>query len=373
MRSVLLVSKPIAPPWNDSAKNLVRDVARHGTSFRYHLMTPRDAGTIAPDAVNEAIYPGGGNFAPSLAQNARVLARLVRPDQIPLYHFFFAPNRRTSSIARGIFRFKKRRTVHTICSAPRSYEALESILFAERMIVLSEDTRRRFVEAGVTRVEVVPPGIPVEAPIDEGRREAVRRALGLDARPIVLFAGDYEFSRAAERTLEVAKRVRTSVDAQFVLACRHKTPESPQIEARLRVLGESWGLSRALRFVGQVPDIGALLATASCLLMPAESLYAKMDVPLVLLEAMAQETPLVIADCAPLNELMRDPALGAAVAVDDLDGYASAVVRLLEDTERAAAAGRAARAVVLAHYDARVMAQRYEAIYQQMLGPEPTI
>ncbi|MCA9522987.1 MAG: glycosyltransferase family 4 protein [Myxococcales bacterium] len=368
MRSVLLVSKPIAPPWNDSAKNLVRDVATYGDAFRYHLMTPRDAGEIAPGAVNERIYPGGGNFAPSLAQNARVLARLLRPDAIPLYHFFFAPNRRTSSVARTIFRLKRRRTLHTICSAPKSYEGIESILFAQRMVVLSNETRRRFAEVGVHDVDVVPPGIPIEALVDEGRRLAVRRELGLDDRPIVLFAGDYEFSRAAERTLEIARLVRQSCNAQLVLACRHKTAESPAIEAELRRRTEAWGIAESVRFVGQVSDIRALLAASRCVLMPAETLYAKMDVPLVLLEAMVQETPLVIADVAPLNELMHDPGLGARLPVDDLEGYANAVVAFLIDEAKSREAGARARAVVCEHYDARVMARRYEAIYTELLA-----
>ena len=36
MARILMVSKPVAPPWNDSSKNLVRDVAGHlrGTAPR---------------------------------------------------------------------------------------------------------------------------------------------------------------------------------------------------------------------------------------------------------------------------------------------------------------------------------------------------
>ncbi|MDH4281277.1 MAG: hypothetical protein OEV36_01370 [Myxococcales bacterium] len=40
MAQVLYVSKPVAPPWNDSSKNLVRDVAGHLRRHRPIVMGP---------------------------------------------------------------------------------------------------------------------------------------------------------------------------------------------------------------------------------------------------------------------------------------------------------------------------------------------
>lgn len=41
MREVLFVSKPVEPPWNDSSKNLVRDVAGHLQRNRPRVMVRR--------------------------------------------------------------------------------------------------------------------------------------------------------------------------------------------------------------------------------------------------------------------------------------------------------------------------------------------
>ena len=38
MKHVLFVSKPVAPPWSDSSKNLVRDLAEGIDRFHLHLI-----------------------------------------------------------------------------------------------------------------------------------------------------------------------------------------------------------------------------------------------------------------------------------------------------------------------------------------------
>lgn len=105
--AVLMVSKPIVPPWSDSGKNLVRDIVAHTPGYRFHVLVTRGAPAPFPDAVAEPIYGDAGAYAPSLAENLRVLRRLARPDRVPLYHFFFAPNPRTSTAARWILRLKR--------------------------------------------------------------------------------------------------------------------------------------------------------------------------------------------------------------------------------------------------------------------------
>ena len=79
MPSVLFVSKPVAPPWNDSSKNLVRDLALGLTRYAPAVMTRRGedhslGGAVAADPV----YPASaGGFAPGMKDNARVMGRLL--------------------------------------------------------------------------------------------------------------------------------------------------------------------------------------------------------------------------------------------------------------------------------------------------------
>src|ERR1700678_704879 len=126
---VLFVSKPIAPPWHDGSKNLVRDIASHLTRAEPTVMTLPGAPAIGARVTMEPVYRDAGRFMPGLAANARVLGRLVSGDAHDLWHFVFAPNPASSSaarIARGIRRASGWRgpLVQTVASAPRSFEGI---------------------------------------------------------------------------------------------------------------------------------------------------------------------------------------------------------------------------------------------------------
>src|SRR3954453_10408817 len=93
MASVLFVSKPIAPPWNDSGKNLVRDLARGLRKHRATLMVQAGQDAQVSDADSAQVYrASSGGFAPGLSDQVRVMGHLLSARNFALWHFFFAPN-----------------------------------------------------------------------------------------------------------------------------------------------------------------------------------------------------------------------------------------------------------------------------------------
>ena len=374
MAETLLVSKPLAPPWNDSGKNLVRDLVRHCTDLRHRVLTVRGFSLGLPHVTEEPIYGDSGSFSPSLWQNARVLARLLQPDRQDLYHFFFAPNPRTSGIARIATALKGRKTVQTVMSVPTSFDDVERLLFADRVVVLSRWTHARLVVAGVDGVVHIPPGIDPGEPVPEASHPAIRQAFGFPPDlPVVVFPGDYEFSRAADTLAGAIPEVLADTDAVFVYACRMKRDESRGIEKRIRAQLASHEERGSVKFVGEIPNIGELLAVADLVVLPSASTYAKMDVPLVLLEALAAGTPVVVADVAPLNEVLgtddRRPEtpVGRAVTPDDAGALAAAVGELLADPDRRQRMGRAGRAWVTDRFSAAAMGAAHGALYRELL------
>ena len=105
-----------------------------------------------------------------------------------------------------------------------------------------------------------------------------------------------------------------------------------------------------------------LLAISSVVLFPVDDLYGKVDLPLVLLEAMALSVPIVVARGGPLE------ALGFARSVEpgDADALAKHTIELLRDAEAARNLGAEGRRVYNACYTPEIVAAQYDALYAEL-------
>jgi glycosyltransferase involved in cell wall biosynthesis len=362
----------VVPPFDDSAKNIVVSQVRHGGEHRYRVLGTPSSPPPAPGVAVDPIYPDGGAFSPGLKQNLRVMWHGMRPRGADLYHYFFAPNRISSMAGRAQRLVARVRTVQTVCSKPRTFDGIAQLLFTDKVIVLSQDTLARMVKAGVParKLALVPPGIdPLDAP-NRASRRAIRAANGVsETRPVVLFPGDYQFSSAAETVARaVPLLARLVPNVQVVFACRIKQEASKTIRDRIRADIARQGLDDKVVFLERVREMPSFVGAADIVVMPAESLYAKMDVPLVLLEAMSQGVPLVVADVPPLNELLVH-GCGVGVPPGDPEAPAEAVARLLDDRAAALKLGRAGQAAVRDVYSAEAMAHAVEKVYSEVLEP----
>jgi glycosyltransferase involved in cell wall biosynthesis len=360
MAQVLFVSKPVAPPFRDGTKCLVRDVAtrlRHVTPV---IMSTPEAPPLA--GVNLArVYRGPGRFSPEFTQNLRGAAWVLARARAELLHFVFAPNARTSRVGRWLCRLKRRRAVQTIASAPRSFRDIDELLFGDVIVAQSQWTADR-VLSEYQRKGLKPPDVRVILPpfaSDLARSpeqaRAARAELGIAAgAPLYVYPGDLEVSSGAATAVRIAARLaETRPDARVVLAYRKKTERAERCAEELRARAPARTMS-----VVDVPDVLSLIAAADAVIFPVDDLWGKIDLPIVLLEALALGVPVLAYAHGPLLELD-----GAALVPSlDADEWVTALAALTPRT----AAG--ARAPVLERCHADVVARSYEALYLELLA-----
>jgi glycosyltransferase involved in cell wall biosynthesis len=366
--TVLLVTPPSASPRLSGTSVLARCLAAHGEEFHYRMLSHPDAPALEGPVSLDPIYSGGG-----LARTLRMLGRVVTGSGCALHHYFFAPHPRAITVVRGASMFARRPTVHTVPSAPAAHLNPASLLFADRTVVMSEATALLFASAGAPTPTVIRPGTPLPdrpLPRAEARARVASSSpgLGWGDGPVFLYPGDASFSDGALTFVEAAGELASVYpEARFALACRAKTPRGAEVLAQVHRRAAALGLSGRLDTLGVVSDMEALLAAVDAVVLSVDTLYAKIDVPLVLLEAMAQGTPAIVSDLPSLAEL---PVLGdGAISVprSDPKALAGAMGGLLADPDHLAAMGRAAREMVAHHFDAREMSAHYERLYEEVL------
>lgn len=366
---VLFVSKPIAPPWHDGSKNLVRDVAANLVRARATVMTTPGAPEVGPRVSLDPVYRDAGRFAPAASANARVVARLAFGDPHDIWHFVFAPNPVSSTVARVASRGRRAvgwngKVVQTVASAPRSFEGAASWIFGDVVVALSEHTRGRLVGAGVgaDRIRVIPPC--ARAPVAEHDAAEVRRRFELGEGPVVLYPGDYEISQGAQTVAGAAARIVKAIpDAMIVFACRKKTSAADDAQRLVEQELARAGVASRTKHLGEVKDMGELLAVASVVAFPVDDLYGKVDLPLVVLEAMALGLPIVVARGGPLEAL----DFARFVEPGDDRALATHVVELLRDRDAARRLGDDGKRVYSARYTPSAVAAAYDDLYAELL------
>jgi phosphatidylinositol alpha-1,6-mannosyltransferase len=361
---VLFVSKPIAPPWHDGSKNLVRDVASHLTRARPTVLSVPGAASLGERVTMEPVYADPGRFTPAALANARVLRRLMTGDPHDLWHFVFAPNVASSSAAKVAYAARRAlgwrgKIVQTIASAPRSFDGVSRLLFGHTIVALSEWTRAALIGAGAPskQIIVIPPCAAAPHAVTEEARARVRQRLDLGTGPIVLYPGDYEVSTGADTVARaVASIAREIPEVRVVFACRPKTKDAATARDRIIHELDSLHTGHRTRHVGELDDLAPLLSAASVVVFPVDNLYGKVDLPLVVLEALALGIPLVLARGGPLE------AIPSARFVDPGDdaALARATIALLQ---RPGDAGAAGQALWKSRFAPPVVAAAYDDVY----------
>jgi phosphatidylinositol alpha-1,6-mannosyltransferase len=366
---VLFVSKPIAPPFHDGTKCLVRDVARELKQLEpVVLTTPGGLGLLPPGVTGRAVYGQSGAFAPAMLDNARAAWGLLSGPRDDLWHFVFAPNPRTGQVGRALRALRRIPIVQTVASPPRRFEGLNRLLFGDEIVVQSRATATSLANAAETEafalppITVLPPPVPrLEAPSPE-RVRAARAELGLAPHErIVLYPGDLEVSSGAAVTRQLVEPLRARLpDVVVVFAYRNKTPKAAERAAELK----SALAGQRVCITDRVPDMHALLAASDIVIFPVDDLWGKVDQPIVLLESLALGTPCLVLDHGPL----RDIEGAEKVATTDVATWLDAIAGITSSSEaraRIVASGRVAAANV---YASGVVARGYEAIYLRALS-----
>lgn len=237
-----------------------------------------------------------------------------------------------------------------------AYVAIERMLvpMTSRYVAVCEAELRQVARIGASRRgRLVYNGIEPFDPPDPDPGAAALAASG----PLLL----------AVTELQPPKGIPTLIEAMpLVLAARPEAnlmiagdgPMEDEIAAMVARLG----LDDRVHLLGAVRNVPALLAAATVFVAPgwAESF------PYANLEAMSASLPIVAADSGGVGEAIVDGRTGRLVPGHDASALAAATLELIEDPDRAARLGAAARNMLEERFTFRGMIEGTRAVYAEL-------
>jgi glycosyltransferase involved in cell wall biosynthesis len=214
--------------------------------------------------------------------------------------------------------------------------------------------------------EVIPTGLQ-EHSFKEADGQAFRLKYGIALdRPKLLYVGRVAFEKNIHFLLEMTKiLVEKRPDVLLVV-----TGEGPA-EASLHQLAKTLEIEDNVKFIGYLDrhtELNACYQSADVFVFASKSETQG----LVLLEAMAQGTPVVaIAELGTASILIEGK--GALIANECTQHFSERVHQLLVYPEHAFELGKQAKAYALDKWTAKLQAERMISFYSQLIVSKPSI
>jgi glycosyltransferase involved in cell wall biosynthesis len=191
---------------------------------------------------------------------------------------------------------------------------------------------------------------------------AVRTEFGLDGGVLLVAVGrcvpEKGQALLIEAVAELHRRGRLGDDLALVIV-----GDGP-LRAELEAQAAELGLSGHVTLAGPRADASDIIASADVLVHSS----MREGLPLVLLEAMLLEVPVVAVDASGVADIVRDRETGLLVAARHAGSMADAVEEMVQDDHLrsrvvAAAAGHVAR-----DYAVSTMVDEHVALYRSLVG-----
>ncbi len=371
MKSVLLATRPIVPPWDEASKNFAYFLAKEVREAALTVLTAGENLPELPDTVTqEHIYPSAHlGFGAKLT-----LLRYLRDRRgdFDITHYLFTPAKRNVLIIRNLAHPTKGKTIQTVATLREdlySPEELKSLLFADTIVVYTDRTRARLEELGFGNVTRIYPGIDLDLyRPKEKDRDLLDEFRFSENDFIVVYPGEYSRLGATDMIVESLLyhfNKHQDSNLRFIFACRVKNDTDAKKKAEVVAALDAADLLPKVAFTDTSFDMPALYNLADVIAFPVTDMKGKFDVPLVIIEAYACGKPVILSDLPAFEEFSNED-ISVTVKRGSNEDFMKAVTTLQSDPARRAELGKNARAFVEKKFDLKTTDEAYGRLYQSL-------
>lgn len=251
----------------------------------------------------------------------------------------------------------------------RLYNQLDRVLLrqADRLVVLSEENRRVFADAGRRLRLIHNASFPLPPDGEPVRLDHLRGT----GQPLIAAVSRLSPEKGLDILIEAVARLRTRGRA-VSLAIAGDGQERVALERQ----AASLGIASHVHFLGMVRNVASLYSQVDAVVLPSRP--GREGLPNVLLEAMRADAPVVATAAGSVPEVLAVPGSGELVRPGDADALVQGIEAALAHGRSPAAAAARAEAIGRFSLERRVAAHlslyaemRPDRLAQAPAGPVP--
>lgn len=301
-------------------------------------------------------------------ETALRLAKLIRSERVSIVHTFSTASDLFGGVVAKLagcpIVISSRRDMGFQRSAlHRTAYRLAGGLF-DQVHAVGEQVRRTHIEQDgldPDKVVTVYNGVDVEEIDRSGTCPELSQWVRRGASHVIAYVANVRPVKAVDVLVETAAIVcRHEPQARFLVVGELR---DRKYLAQITEVARRMNVSDNVTFTGLRSDVSALLKACDVFYLPSRS----EGLSNALLEAMACRVPCVATNVGGNPELVQDGENGYLVAVDDPEGAAQSILKLLRDPSGAVRMGQAGRRIVETRFSVQAMMNKLLELYDGML------
>ena len=370
MGKILLVTRPICPPWDEASKNFAYYLAKNIKDCEIHILTNGTLSDLSSNIIQKSIYDSG-NF--DFSQKIKLFKFLRKnKDNFDIIHYLFTPTKLNSFLIKTFAKGKSKtiQTVATLREDLYSNDDLKSILFADTIITCSDYSKNKLEKLGFNNVKRIYPGIDLELYSPAQKDPETMKKFGVESGDfIVTHHGEYTRLGGTDNfmnsILQYASILKKN-NIKIILALRTKNEaDKKKKEETIRIIKENGLENYVIPIEKHYTTMEKIYNLADAVAFPVENMDGKFDIPLVAIEAMACEKTVIISDLPILKEFANEQN-SVTIEAGNFDNFFEAVFDVQKDKQRYVEIGKNARKYVEENFDIKKVAEKYQEVYKSL-------
>ncbi|HLM84268.1 MAG TPA: glycosyltransferase family 4 protein [Candidatus Bathyarchaeia archaeon] len=314
-KRILLLTRPICPPWDEGSKNFAYTLAKYAGDFEIHLLTFGKVDDLPENVVQHQIYSSPKwDWGQKIRAYSFLLSEfLVKGGKdYDILHSFFTPTKLNVYSLKLCLRNKKLKTIQTLATLRDDLydaEKLKKIIHADFIITYSDYAKEKLENIGFKNTKRIYPGIDIEkySPAPKNS-ELLKKFSTADDDFVINYTGEYvrlgdmddivavfsEISQISRNfKLHLAVRVKNERDAQKKREIARKLKKENILD-RVAFIDDG---SYVMEDIFNLCDIS---------IFPARTMAGKFDIPLAVIEAMACGKPVIASSIERLKYFLNN-------------------------------------------------------------------
>lgn len=370
-KKILLVTRPIAPPWDEASKNFAYFLAKNLAMFEVHLLTKNILPNLGENIIQHPIYTSSQNDFTFSQKIRSLFFQWKNKDAFDIAHYFFTPTKFNSFFIKTFLKSKKARAIQTIATLREdlySEKELKKMMFGDLIITYSDYAKDKLVSFGFDNIKRVYPGIDLDEYKKTEKNQTLLEKYGFKNSDFIInFTGEYTRLEAIDNIIESFIQIASKIEnIKLSLALRVKNEKDAQKKIKVVEKLKQANLLEKVSFHDDGTErMNEIYSLADISLFPVQNMRGKFDIPLAVVEAMACEKPVILSDLLILSEL-NNGQNSVIIKKDNQAQLIAAILDLYNNPEKRSLIGKNARKFVEERFDIQNIAREYEQLYKKL-------